>query len=56
MSAPDFRKFLLKNFNQADTVYPMVYDRSTKKALWDGSTNSSNVVGPGMFLSPVYGE
>ena len=51
MAAPDFRLFEPKNLNQADTIYPMVYDKATGKTLWDGSKSSSNEVAPGMRLS-----
>ena len=54
MAAPDFRKYVLKNKNQADTIYPMIYDQTGKVVLWDGSLSSSNEVAPGEGLAPGF--
>ena len=49
MAAPDFYDFILNNKNQADTVFPMVFD-SLGNVLWDGSLSRGNEVLPGEYF------
>lgn len=50
MAPTNFRYFLLINANEVDTVYPMVYDESGSKVIWDGSSSSGNDVHPGKYF------
>lgn len=49
-AAPSFFEFLLNNINQADTVYPMVFDSLGTNVLWDGSKDPGNEVPPGEYF------
>jgi len=42
-----FRHYSLINNNEADTIYPMIYDSTGSKVIWDGSTDRKNEVTPG---------
>ncbi|KAK0516456.1 hypothetical protein JMJ35_001059 [Cladonia borealis] len=47
MAAPYFRNFILKNESESFTVFPVVWDESGTKKIWDGSETPSNQVTKG---------
>ena len=45
-----FSHFHLKNDNETDTVYPMIYDITGTRVIWDGSTDTKNEVAPSKYI------
>ena len=43
---PPVHDYLLINDNASDTVFPLIYDSTGSKVIWDGSVSSTNEVLP----------
>ena len=49
MEIPGFHTFshyALINSNETDTIYPIIYDSTGSRVIWDGSTDPKNEVTP----------
>ena len=53
MAAPPFRSYLLSNNNDADVIYPVVWDAAGVKILYDGSLTGAEI-SPGTYFCGVW--